>query len=815
MSTSFTNYLLASVSTVTIHPVRRTKDEMDMLMKSELGKQDEDSRVLWEEDLQPATSILQILIPPSSLGESEIRKIAYIKQVPGEKTRIHGTTIFDKQWKLNLKNPFPRQRKRSMPIRRAPLHARTKSQTDTESLTDTESQTDTDVEGDSMLETEGSLGEQAFVKVGRKRAKSAEEPEEKNWERLFRAIYYYMREMLKEQIQKRNSGHSRPFRPLPFKALADLRYWSSEFATSPIPDATDSRKPDLVLLDYRLRKLDSSEKSWKDVLTGIEITQSDLSSDRKIPLFLGIVTKGYLMMREQPWRRFILLFSISKLKLRAHYLDRSGMVVSEPLQIDRFPIRFVDVLNTITLANRSSLGFDPTIHICNSCNTVPSHTNLPDGFDTMLPGAIGWVYDNDQNVYWIMEILWKSRGFFKRGTVCYRVRDKFGREYALKDCWVNEDVKDVEIDFLKAVDGIQNVVQLVKYWDVLYDGQPDSTSHIRSHCPTFVFEKKIHRRILLTPCGLPLTQFNDIPELIGVFRDLVVAHKAMVGRRVLHGDLSPNNIIIYEGKGYFIDFDHAKFLDTGGQANKSPRGTGTVPYISFRVLRLMGDGDSFRHTPCDDLESLFYILLEFTVMYLGPKGALAPQPDEENLKRDPVRRWGLAYESLTRDGLATSSMWKREFIHGLTDFPLITSYFTPCRPLLDEWRQAISFASTQLTTISHDNICDVLTRELSSISQQLAQTPPALPSTLEPTIALSSPAAPLTSQLVTTVAASLTVSPSVPSLSSAKRTHYIRYLCMGQNCQLNWLISGAEELDYHDYKCAEIEVLKVPIFTLK
>ncbi|KAG2062729.1 hypothetical protein BDR04DRAFT_1212118 [Suillus decipiens] len=132
-------------------------------------------------------------------------------------------------------------------------------------------------------------------------------------------------------------------------------------------------------------------------------------------------------------------------------------------------------------------------------------------------------------------------------------------------------------------------------------------------------------------------------------------------------------------------------------------------------------------------------------MYSGPKGALAPRPDEENSRRDAVRRWGIAYESLTRDCLATSSMWKREFIRGLTDPPLITSYFTPCRVLLDEWRQAISFASTQSTAISHDNIRDILTRELSSISQQLAQIPPVLPSTL-----------------VTTVAASLTVPPSVP-----------------------------------------------------
>lgn len=531
MSTSFGNYLLATVSTVTIHPVCRTKDAMDILMKHELGLQDQDPRVLWEEDLRPtsAVTIIDILIPQSKLAKSEIKKIVYIKRVSSG-SRIYGAHVFDKEWRL--KNPFPSQRRRQLPGR-----SRVQIQT--------ESQTDTDVDDDSMLETEGSLGEQAFVQAGTKRTKSGGVSDEKSWERLFRAIYYHMRELLKKQIQGRNAGGSQLSQSqqsgsqqsgsqqsesqwprsdtLPFaETPTDRRYWSSEFATNPIPDATDSRKPDLVLLDYSLRKLASAEKSWKDVLTGIEITQSDLSVDRTIPLFLGIVTKGYLMMREQPWRRFIILFSISKFKIRAHYFDRSGMIISKPLPIVASPKRFVDILNTITLANRSFLGFDPTIHICNSCSTNPNHTHFPNGFDAMLPGAIGWVYDNDENLYWIMEILWKSRGFFKRGTVCYRVRDERGREYALKDCWVNEGVKDVEIDLLRAVEGIPNVVQLVKHWDVLYDGRPDSTSHIRAHCPTFSFERRIHRRILLTPCGLPLTHFSDLPELVGVFRDLVV-----------------------------------------------------------------------------------------------------------------------------------------------------------------------------------------------------------------------------------------------------------------------------------------------------
>ncbi|KAG1810371.1 uncharacterized protein HD556DRAFT_1436119 [Suillus plorans] len=347
MSTSFANYLLAAVSTVTIHPVRRTKDKMDILMKSELGLQEQDPRVLWEEDLQPKTSILKILIPLSNLKKSEIKRITYIKQVPGSQTQIHRAPVFDKEWRL--KNAF--QKKRKVPARCTRLQA-----------AQTESQIDTDIEieGDSMLETEGSLGQQAFVKAGMKRAKPVGQTEEKNRERLFRAVYYHMRELLKEQVQEHSVDGSQRSHILPFTEIADLRYWSSEFATNPIPDATDSWKPDLVLLDYRLRKFSFSQKSWKDVLTGVEITQSDLSVDRKIPLFLGVATKGYLMMWEQPWCRFILIFSISKFKLRAHYMDRSGMVISKPLPIVTSPVHFVDMLNTINLANRSSLGFDPT-----------------------------------------------------------------------------------------------------------------------------------------------------------------------------------------------------------------------------------------------------------------------------------------------------------------------------------------------------------------------------------------------------------------------------------------------------------------------
>ncbi|KAG1766503.1 hypothetical protein EV702DRAFT_1050671 [Suillus placidus] len=95
-------------------------------------------------------------------------------------------------------------------------------------------------------------------------------------------------------------------------------------------------------------------------------------------------------------------------------------------------------------------------------------------------------------------------------------------------------------------------------------------------------------------------------------------HNAMVKRNILHGDLSPNNSIIFDGRGYYIDFDHTQIIKEGSTSARS-RGTGTVPYMSIHLLyaataidRANGRGSAMiEHTANDDLESLFYIFINF------------------------------------------------------------------------------------------------------------------------------------------------------------------------------------------------------------
>ncbi|KAG1861976.1 hypothetical protein C8R48DRAFT_673411 [Suillus tomentosus] len=345
----------------------------------------------------------------------------------------------------------------------------------------------------------------------------------------------------------------------------------------------------------------------------------------------------------------------------------------------------------MTLASHSALGLDPTIHICNSlCQGIP-HNNVPGGVDVMPNGAIGWIIDDDKNK----------------------------KEYALKDCWVDADIIDHEVSFLKAVDGGPNVVQLVKYWDVEYNGHVNSTSniceHVHGHLPNSpIFVNKIHHRMLLTPCGLPLTTFKSVPELVNVFLDLVVTHRMlMIERKVLHGDLSPNNLIIYEGKGYFINFDHAKFVQLNSKA-KDSHGTGTIPYISCRLLKLMGGiptPELVDHRASNDFESFFYIFLEFMTIFGGPGGLIT----DRGVPPKNTCRWNKVYMMMDVDGLGISGSLKKEFVMEKTPVYEPAPYFQVCYPILEDWRMAIRDALINNKDVFHDQIQEIIQWGLDNI----------------------------------------------------------------------------------------------------
>ncbi|KAG2066823.1 hypothetical protein BDR04DRAFT_1167523 [Suillus decipiens] len=228
------------------------------------------------------------------------------------------------------------------------------------------------------------------------------------------------------------------------------------------------------------------------------------------------------------------------------------------------------MLNTMLLANSKAHGIDLTMHMCDeSCKQMQCHVE---------DKVIGWIEDKKKERLQIISILWRSQGLFSCRT----------------DCWVDKTKKDHEERVLGIVWGIPNVVMLVDAWDVEYKGEPDSMLRIY----------KLH----------------------GKFSSGFHLYKVMAKRNILHGKLSPNNFIIFDGCGYFINFDHAQIIV---ESNTSVHlwGTGTAPYMSICLLCDLHTIDApndmtVQQTPSNDLESMFYVFMDFVSTFDGPQGMI-------------------------------------------------------------------------------------------------------------------------------------------------------------------------------------------------
>ncbi|KAG2059956.1 hypothetical protein BDR06DRAFT_967498 [Suillus hirtellus] len=182
--------------------------------------------------------------------------------------------------------------------------------------------------------------------------------------------------------------------------------------------------------------------------------------------------------------------------------------------------------------------------------------------------------------------------------VYYQVQDKDMKEYALKDCWVDADIIDHKVSFLKAVDGVPNVVQLVKYWD------------INLYLSWSMF-------------------FLTLLLILVAYRMLIIEWK------ILYEDLSPNNLIIYEGKGYFINFDHAKFIQLISKVKDSH---GTAQWSNHRLRDGLGISGSLKkelvmkktpiYEPALYFQACYFILKDWHRIIKLYNGASSFEPDK-------------------------------------------------------------------------------------------------------------------------------------------------------------------------------------------
>lgn len=250
------------------------------------------------------------------------------------------------------------------------------------------------------------------------------------------------------------------------------RCWMADWLDHIMPSAYNyNRKPDLILLENEL--VPHNKISWKSLKILAELMRESFTPTARIARTLD--TKAYLIMIEQPWRRFVLALSFSKLKLRLHFYNHSGGSISPPFHLQRNPQEFLFILTCVVFSPCSCIGFDDTVNIIPKI-PVPSplltksSTNFPPVNCVSVPSlssSTQEIYGTirvRRDIYEILGILFSSTGFLGRGTVCYLAVCN-GIVYVIKDHWVSGSPLH-EVGMLKHVQGIKGVLTYVDSWEV-------------------------------------------------------------------------------------------------------------------------------------------------------------------------------------------------------------------------------------------------------------------------------------------------------------------------------------------------------------
>ncbi|KAF2453067.1 hypothetical protein BDY21DRAFT_388293 [Lineolata rhizophorae] len=122
------------------------------------------------------------------------------------------------------------------------------------------------------------------------------------------------------------------------------------------------------------------------------------------------------------------------------------------------------------------------------------------------------------------------------------------------------------------------------------------------------FENRIFSCLIISPPGRPLREFKSILEFLHVCLDVVKALRSLhCNGKILHRDISENNIIIAETKREEEPRAIVIDLDLGKELDRAPSGarhrTGTMEFMAIEVLR--GKQHTYRH----DVESFFYVIV--------------------------------------------------------------------------------------------------------------------------------------------------------------------------------------------------------------
>ncbi len=280
-------------------------------------------------------------------------------------------------------------------------------------------------------------------------------------------------------------------------------WWSGRCRVPPVTSA--HQKPDLVLLDRsyydKLSHRGFADTGWAFVKAVAEVHQPNAQ-------LTDTTTRSYLTFLCQPHRHFTIslsFFNAKKIQFSVTVTDRVGQISIAKVDLIESSaengLMLLSILAFLMFGSPEDVGLDPQFEI----NPLNGH-------------IIAVECENRR--FKVLKRIHALPTLFGRGTQVWIVAHN-GIRYIMKDSWVLEDRNNNEARHLrrmvthKELEG--HVPTLICGGDVVINGFNDSTQHYRSGSCTH----RIHRRIVTSPIGEPITSFRTKKEFIRVLMNII------------------------------------------------------------------------------------------------------------------------------------------------------------------------------------------------------------------------------------------------------------------------------------------------------
>ena len=359
-----------------------------------------------------------------------------------------------------------------------------------------------------------------------------------------------------------------------------VRIWSAITHDLPPIGSNTIRKPDIILLDrddfiHARDDSNSSRIHWSSIRAFGEVTAQESFPTRMTDT---VNEKSYLLFLTQDNRRFVpaLRFDGGD-NFSLTVTDRQGQIRMPAMSLSvsgkNCALVLLRILAVLMYGSLSDVGLDPSM-VCDK------------------KGVVSSIFVNGKE-FTVFRRIYALQALVGRGTKVWIVTRE-GQYYILKDSWIQSGRVESEIKFLElmarhpAFSG--RVPKLIEGEDLQIGKYADSTEWYRIDIGQ-VDRHRIHRRHVTEPIGSPLIKFKskveclsaivDVLDGMYVFKEtfhaftnnvLTVLDYLFLKLRILHRDISPNNILLVRDDNgvhcLLIDFDYAVTLKAPSESKQ-------------------------------------------------------------------------------------------------------------------------------------------------------------------------------------------------------------------------------------------------------